>query len=33
MDDGYVRVDTDENFRKLLQTIFTDEFMQENTNF
>ncbi len=33
MDDGYVRVDTDENFRKLLRTIFTDEFMQENTNF
>ena len=33
MDDGYVRVDTDENFRKLLRTIFTDKFMQENTNF
>lgn len=31
--DGYVYVDMDEEFRKLLAAIFTDEFMQENTNF
>ncbi len=31
--EGYVYVDADENFKKLLQDIFTDEFMQENTNF
>ncbi|MBB5264283.1 hypothetical protein HNP82_001394 [Catenibacillus scindens] len=33
MDDGYVRVEADEKFKKLLQTIFTDEFMQKYTNF
>ena len=33
MDDGYVRVEADEEFKKLLQTIFTDEFMQKYTNF
>ncbi len=31
--DGYVAVEMDEEFRNLLQTIFTDEFMKENTNF
>lgn len=33
MNDGYVRIEMDENFRKLLKTIFTDEFMSSNTNF
>lgn len=33
MDDGYVRVEVDERLRKLLNVIFTDEFMQKNTNF
>lgn len=33
MDDGYVRIEADEKFKKLLKTIFTDEFMQANTNF
>ena len=33
MDDGYVRVESDENFRRLLKTIFTDAFMEKNTNF
>ena len=33
MDDGYVRVEADEKIKKLLQTIFTDEFMQKYTNF
>lgn len=31
--DGYVTVEMDDEFRALLQTIFTDEFMKENTNF
>lgn len=31
--DGYVVVENDEQFRNLLELIFTDEFMQENTNF
>lgn len=31
--EGYVYVDMDDKLRKLLATIFTDEFMQENTNF
>ena len=31
--EGYVYVDMDEEFRKLLNTIFSDEFMQKNTNF
>lgn len=31
--EGYVYVDMDEDFRKLLNTIFSDEFMQKNTNF
>ena len=31
--EGYVYVDMDDDFRKLLNTIFTDEFMQKNTNF
>ena len=31
--DGYVSVEMDAEFRKLLQVIFTDEFMKENTNF
>lgn len=30
---GYVTVEMDEELRKLLDTIFTNEFMQENTNF
>lgn len=30
---GYVTVEMDEKLRKLLDTIFTDAFMQENTNF
>lgn len=29
----YVFVKCDAEFRKLLASIFTDEFMQENTNF
>ena len=31
--DGYVYVEMDEKCKSLLNTIFTDEFMQENTNF
>lgn len=31
--DGYVRVEMDARLRKLLNVIFTDEFMQTNTNF
>jgi len=31
--DGYVRVEMDERLRGLLNIIFTDEFMQEYTNF
>ena len=31
--DGYVYVNADAQFKKLLGTIFTDEFMEENTNF
>ncbi len=31
--EGYVYVDMDEEFRKLLNAIFSDEFMQKNTNF
>lgn len=31
--DGYVYVDADPQFKKLLDMIFTDEFMRENTNF
>ena len=31
--DGYVTVKMDQELRDLLDTIFTDEFMKENTNF
>lgn len=31
--DDYVFVDVDENFKKLMENIFNDSFMQENTNF
>lgn len=31
--EGYVVVESNEEFRNLLKTIFTDEFMQANTNF
>ena len=31
--EGYVYVDMDQKLRDLLNTIFTDEFMEENTNF
>ena len=31
--DGYVYVDMDEDFRKLLERIFNDEFMKKHTNF
>ncbi len=31
--DDYVVVDMDEKFRSLMDLIFTDEFMRENTNF
>ena len=31
--EGYVYVDMDQKLRNLLNTIFTDEFMEENTNF
>ncbi|MCI8992416.1 MAG: hypothetical protein HFG80_06795 [Eubacterium sp.] len=31
--DGYVYVEVDDKLRKLLDTIFTDEFMQTHTNF
>ncbi|MCR5667083.1 MAG: hypothetical protein K6G01_09660 [Eubacterium sp.] len=31
--EGYVYVEVDEKLRHLLQLIFTDEFMRENTNF
>lgn len=31
--DGYVYVEVDDKLRSLLHTIFTDDFMQENTNF
>lgn len=31
--DGYVTVKMDQELRKLLDTIFTDQFMKENTNF
>ncbi len=31
--DGYVYMDADPQFKKLLNTIFTDDFMHENTNF
>ena len=31
MDDGYVRVPNDPEFRKLLEVIFDDKFMKENT--
>ena len=31
--DGYVYVNADAQFKKLLGAIFTDEFMKENTNF
>ena len=30
---GYVYVNMDDEFRKLLAEIFTDEFMRNNTNF
>lgn len=33
MDDGYAYVEMDDQLRKLLDIIFTDEFMKENTNF
>ena len=33
MDDGYVRVPNDPEFRKLLETIFDEDFMKANTNF
>ena len=29
----YVVIDTDENFRELLNKVFTDEFMQKYTEF
>ena len=31
--EGYVYVKMDDEFRKLLAEIFTDEFMRKNTNF
>lgn len=31
--EGYVYVDMDDDFRRILADIFTDEFMRENTNF
>ncbi len=31
--DDYVRVKNDPEFRRLLASVFTDEFMQANTNF
>lgn len=31
--EGYVYVEVDDRLRELLNIIFTDEFMQENTNF
>jgi hypothetical protein len=31
--DGYVSVEMDDKLKELLETIFDDEFMQENTNF
>ncbi|MCR5468339.1 MAG: hypothetical protein K6F37_05195 [Lachnospiraceae bacterium] len=31
--EGYVYVEVDEKLRHLLNEIFSDEFMQENTNF
>lgn len=31
--DGYVYVEVDDRLRTLMDTIFTDEFMQKNTNF
>ncbi len=31
--DGYVYVDMDEDFRKLLDVIFNDDFMKKHTNF
>ena len=31
--DGYISVKMDQQLRDLLDTIFTDEFMKENTNF
>ena len=31
--EGYVYVDMDQKLRNLLNAIFTDEFMEENTNF
>ena len=31
--EGYVYVDMDDKLRNLLETIFTDEFMQKYTNF
>ena len=31
--EGYVYVDMDQKLRNLLNTIFTDEFMEENLNF
>lgn len=30
---GYVQVEVDDRLRKLLNIIFSDEFMQANTNF
>lgn len=33
MDDGYAYVEMDEKLRKILDMIFDDSFMQENTNF
>ena len=30
---GYVHVEVDDRLRKLLNIIFSDEFMQANTNF
>lgn len=30
---SFVRVDNDESFQALLQDIFTDDFMRENTRF
>ena len=31
--DGYVYVDMDEDFRKMLDVIFNDDFMKKHTNF
>lgn len=31
--DDYIQVKMDDKFRKLLESIFSEEFMQNNTNF